>query len=555
MDLLPQLRSALFRTIKSALSSKAATARRRSLQLAWIPLRVECTFLVGRQALQAALVHTLDLLSIQPTQPSYGGVTTLLPSWGIGNTGAAPSGQCEVPGALYSYTGSSGGSPLRTCLHCGFSLATSMSHSSFRRDKTDVDTQVSELRGRHMRRRKRAGLGWLYYVVGISLAIAVVSAHAQSPQNWNAVVQSSSGTVNPSASYAMVDATQYTGDICAKIDAVFTEYLSTGTTPTNAVVVDARGVPTPSTCSVNPWNPLLNSGNQFANTVLLPPGTITISASWILPNRTHLIGQGPNSTVIKASSGSSAFDMIDMGEESPLGPCVSSGGAPDCPDIEIEHLELMGNGHGMGIVNCCAQELSRVNDVSMTNVTTGLALTDQFSENSGPYTNLTISAVNTCLSIGLGPTHTGVGMVNSRGVHGLTCTVGGNSNSQGAILLDGPDNELEDIAISSSTSGMDGVRVGFGGPAEGNTLINILGGTGLSNVIHISNATTAPQMYGNGNCPYSYPTPGTVNNVCDLTILGVSGPSGTNTLRDDLTITTITDSSLGMYTTWRVCWD
>jgi len=40
----------------------------------------------------------------------YGGVTTFVPTWGVGNTGV-PSGPCEVPGAIYSYTGSSGGSP------------------------------------------------------------------------------------------------------------------------------------------------------------------------------------------------------------------------------------------------------------------------------------------------------------------------------------------------------------------------------------------------------------------------------------------------------------
>lgn|SRR5215472_9488479 len=397
-----------------------------------------------------------------------------------------------------------------------------------------------------MRQRKRASLGLLHCAVCLSFAVAVVSAHAQSPANWNAVVQSSSGTVQTSASYAVVDATQYTGDICAKIAAVFNEYLATGTTPTNGVVVDARGVTTQLTCSGNPWAPLwttTNTSNLFTNTVLLPAATISISAAWVLPNRTHLIGQGPNSTVIQAS-GTSNFDMIDMGKET-SGPCGPAGGPFDCPNIEIEHLTLNGNGKGMGIVNCCAQELSRVNDVSMTNVTTGLALTDEFSENSGPYSNLTISAVNSCVAIGPASGSTNV-MINSRGVHGLTCVVGSSSSSKGAIMLDGPDNELEDITVSSATSGMDGILIGSKGPAEGNTLTNIVGASGLTNVIHISNATSAKQANGNGYCPFPS-SPGAVNNVCDLTILGIAGQSGTNTLRDDLTNTTVTDLSLGMY--------
>jgi hypothetical protein len=243
--------------------------------------------------------------------------------------------------------------------------------------------------------------------------------------------------------------------------------------------------------------------------------------------------------------------MIDMGEESQTGPCVPSGGSSgvyDCPDIQIEHLALSGNGHGMGIVNCCAQELSHVSDVSMTSVTTGLRLSDQFSENSGPYTNLTIAAVNTCLSIG--PASAGNMMINSRGVHGLACSVGSSSNSKGAITLDGPDNELDDITVSSATtspSKIDGVLIGSQGPAQGNTVTNIMGVSGLANVIHISNATNPHQQNGNGNCPY--PTnQASVNNVCDLTILGIAGSSGTNTLLDDLTGTTITDLSLGMYT-------
>jgi hypothetical protein len=78
-------------------------------------------------------------------------------------------------------------------------------------------------------------------------------------------------------------------------------------------------------------------------------------------------------------------------------------------------------------------------------------------------------------------------------------------------------------------------------------LFNIQG-SGLKSVIHISNAgqtlTGAPPLPAE-NCPYTYSVSndeatGTVNNVCDVTLLGV-GRS------DDLTETTITDSTLAIY--------
>jgi hypothetical protein len=162
--------------------------------------------------------------------------------------------------------------------------------------------------------------------------------------------------------------------------------------------------------------------------------------------------------------------MIDMGYESKASdyPCyviVNGNDTWNCPSIVIEHLGIIGNLNENGIVNCCAQELSRVNDVSISNATTGLALSDQFAQNSGPYSNLTISGVNTCLSIGLN----GKALVNSRGVHGLTCSV--NSGNLPAITIDGPDNSLEDITISG-VSTPDGIFIGSQAPAEGNMLFN-----------------------------------------------------------------------------------
>ena len=363
----------------------------------------------------------------------------------------------------------------------------------------------------------------------------------QTPVGWYATVQSASGAVTPSSSYAVVDATQYTGsDLCAKINSVFSTY---NRTTANGIVVDARGFSGSALIcgATSPWDNLLGGGSSgFSNTVLLPAGTITIQKSWILPNWTRLIGQGPKTTLVTAASGFTS-DLIDMGTETnpANNSCLIASGVWDCPGIVIEHLGIVGSGSGNGIVNCCAQELSRVSDVSISNVTTGLALTDMFAQNSGPYTNLTISAVNKCLVIG--PAMATNIMTDTRGVHGLACSVSSTA-SLAAITIDGPNNSLEDISISgASKTTTDGILIGSQASAQGNTLFNIQG-SGLKNVVHLSNHSAT--SVGTGNCPFPS---NTVYNVCDITIFGVNAGTGTNAVQDDLTGSTIVDSTVAMY--------
>jgi hypothetical protein len=399
---------------------------------------------------------------------------------------------------------------------------------------------------------KRTQLVTVHFAVAVLFLIAS-SVHVAAQDGWNAAVHSTSGTVSPSASYAIVDATRFSGnDLCAMINNVFTYYypgIPTAPGTATGVVIDARAV-TALTCSaVNPWANLIAAETKtetFSNTVLLPAGAITIQQTWVLPPFTHLIGQGPNTTVIYAASGlGSNVDMIDMGAESSTMFCWVNNG--DCPGIVIEHLGLVGYASATaqnGIGNCCAQELSRVNDVSISTVATGLVLSDRFSQNSGPYTNLTISGVNTCLAIGpaMSPVNNKYTMVNSRGVHGLTCSANGSSP---AIKIDGPSNSLEDISISiSGSSPQDGIRIGYGGPAQGNTLFNIQGsGSGLKNIIHVTSMGLTGAS-GAQNCPYT----GTdAFFVCDLTIFGVAGTATASTVQDDLTGTTVKDSTLAMY--------
>ena len=73
--------------------------------------------------------------------------------------------------------------------------------------------------------------------------------------------------------------------------------------------------------------------------------------------------------------------MIDMGAETGF-PCSGTSGTPDCPGIVIKHLSLTGNTNVNGIVNCCAQELSRVEDVAISGANVGLWLSDAYAYNS-----------------------------------------------------------------------------------------------------------------------------------------------------------------------------
>lgn len=283
-------------------------------------------------------------------------------------------------------------------------------------------------------------------------------------------------------------------------------------------IIDTRGISSLA-CTLadgNPWSGLTSGG--MSNTVLLPSGTVTIAVPWVLPDDTHLIGEGPNSTTIQPTY--SGGDIIDMGSESPTVGFACFSSIQDCPGIVVEHLALNGNGNtGVnGIVNCCAQEFSGVNDVKIVGVNVGLALTDKYAQNSGPYTNITMSGVSQCVTIEPGTNGT---ISITRGVHGLTCSTTGTAGS--AIEVDTSNNSLEDIYISGG-SGQDGVLIGSNAATDSNVLLNI-SGSGLGNVVHISSA----------------------NSSSDISILGVSRSGGTSTIYDQLAGTTLTDTKLGMY--------
>jgi hypothetical protein len=205
----------------------------------------------------------------------------------------------------------------------------------------------------------------------------------------------------------------------------------------------------------------------------------------------------------------------------------------DCPGIAIEHLTLNGNSQSNvnGIVSLYGQELSYVQDVKFSAISgTALSLSASGSNNSGPYSNLTMSGVGTCVSINA--------PIGTRGIHGLNCSISGTGP---AIDVEGSNSSLEDISLTGTTgTSTDGILIGNSVAALNNVLFNV-NESGFSNLIHISNNSANNQ----NECPGKANSSTTAYNACDITIMGVSNSSG-NTIYDQVSVVTL-NSNLGMY--------
>lgn len=403
--------------------------------------------------------------------------------------------------------------------------------------------RFSKVRGDAMRTGKTLVSNWLFatvfFVLSGWLMTAPTLAKAQNCsqggtslatcQGWNGVYLSGS---SKSPSYAFVDAFPYLTDSrcasgsCDICDAIYYALTDYNTANSNGVVIDARGIATPQNCTnvtgsrfANPWS-VISARASYANIVLLPTGSIYLAKSWVLPTDTRIIGEGaslttilPCTTTVCGSGQALSGDLIDMGSSS-ICP-----GSSDCQAVVIEHLGLNGsNVSGVnGIVNSASQELSRVDDVSLVNIAgTGLSIDSGNTSNSGPYSNIYYSGSGICASIS--------GPHGTRGIHGLTCNMSG-SETTPAVYIDSSNNSFEDISLSGNSS-QDGILVGFNAAASNNVLFNVRG-SGLENVIHISAA----------------------NSSSDITVLGVTRSSGTNSIEDDLTSphTQIADPNVAMY--------
>lgn len=198
--------------------------------------------------------------------------------------------------------------------------------------------------------------------------------------------------------------------------------------------------------------------------------------------------------------------------------------------------------------------MSSVQHVAMFNIG-GVGLNTN-TVNAGPYSDISIQVTSaltaTCIETAAA----------ARGFHGISCTCVLNgtacSNPNAGIylgglpssyVLGGYASSIEDVYINGF---YDGIYIGVSGPrpdmeypAFDNILLNIAGGSQLTNLIHIdkgrSTTSICPPQNGNDSA--------IVNNVCDITIMEATSSAG-NTIQDDQNGTTLsyaTDPTVGMY--------
>ena len=376
------------------------------------------------------------------------------------------------------------------------------------------------------------------------LVTSLLPTRAEGQQGNNAVYKNA--TTCCQKSVAFIDASVFENsstDICTVLNGILS---GTSTTyPAGGAVIDGRGINssnTTMTCAASPWG----SGSGYLNvpsTILLPAtgaNPIIIPGTWILPNNTHLLGEGDNdpyvstpNTTIQAclpSANSCSFtgtDMIDLGTSFICDP-LNNGTV--CNNVSVEHLALDAQGQFLnGIVNTNAQNGSSVDHVSLYRILgTGLSVSGN-ANNSGPYSNIVYdlggnsgTSATVCASVN--------GLSGTYGIHGLSC-ISENNVAPAAVLLDSSNNSIEDVIIAGF---YDGIRVGANANALSNVLVNIIGDTGTPqgltpiNVVHITS----------------------VHTVSDLSIMGANnagGNSGTVTIQDDLTGATLTNTSVGIY--------
>jgi len=428
--------------------------------------------------------------------------------------------------------------------------------------------------------------GMLYTAVVVLLGMLpgiAVRTQAQAP--GDKAVYGSSGVT---FSTAYIDASGYSPqgtDICLTLQNILTGTMFNNT---SGAVIDARGINSgqAQSCSVDPWGTFPTSSGRWTTpaTILLPAGTITIQHTWIIPNFSRIVGEGPGVTTLAAASNfQSDLDginaMVELGSTySAATSCngaycfcggSASGNPADCVGVGVRDLTLdasayTGSSQLIGVENQASQELTfvdhvafndspssaqahgllglNVNSYNSTNASRNICLpassrpSECSSNNSGPYSSLTFTAGSDagsdaqCAAI--------TGMAGIRGIHGLTCTTASSSTGAG-ITLDGDNTTIEDVYVNGFA---DGIHVGGATYAtQADVLLNITGGTSVTNLIYIDSASSAAA--GSSNCPTLTPAnPNTTPDVCDLSILHATSGAN-NTINDQITGALLSNSS------------
>jgi hypothetical protein len=342
-------------------------------------------------------------------------------------------------------------------------------------------------------------------------------------QGFNAVIGAANSTtpcatvnkLNLCPSSAFIDAKVFfTTDFCAAVNSAL--YEAQHYDGLSAPVIDARGIPQPSACASSPWNG--TNTITIPSTVLLPAGTISLSATWILPPGTKVVGEGLEITKLSTSAIS---PVIKMG---------SSSCSPfPCTGIGIQDLSVIQTNDGIGIDNEYAGDQSYVQRVVITgssNMTTGLMI-GSYAQNSGPYENITVFGSGTAHACAwIGPPASGIPYLGVK-VRGLNC-MGGSSGA--AVELDDSSDAIEDVQISSSY--VDGIQVGAAASVSNDVLLNISGGG--TNTVHLC---------GGSGC-------GSGKVIQDVSLLGIAKGGATYSIEDDVSSSpplTLPDATVAMY--------
>ncbi len=381
-------------------------------------------------------------------------------------------------------------------------------------------------------RGSRIGRLLSFLVGGVLVSAAPLNAQHPGNSTYYSSTCSSSCSSAVSGSGVYIDASQFGGTsvFCVKVN----DALNAIPSGVTGAVVDARGINPggTNTCSTDPFSGITNG-----SVLLLPSGTISISASWVIPAATKIIGEGSGLTTIE--------DAVGLNPMLQMGPSTCSTSSP-CMGITIEELSLNGQYLATtGILNQGAEEHSYVRNVAISEILgTGLVVESDTAGNSGPYENLYIAAgtsntstANQCVAFG--GSGSNAGPPGTRGIHGLTCI--GNGHASTGIDLNASNTTVEDLSISGFTNGIVvGDLATSSNPVQSEVLINITAASGagtMTNLIQLSNAGNCTSI--GGSCTAI----GT--NVTDIDMLAVTNTVATNTINDQLTNTTITHSQAG----------
>lgn len=438
--------------------------------------------------------------------------------------------------------------------------------------------------------------GVLFLALG---GFALLSTLAQAQSTGNKTVYQCPGTGSGcsfAASTVYVDATEfllaYGPDLCNTINGILTH-----SSYPNGVVIDARGIVgtgAPATQDCDPTRP--DQGNPFYNvgynsngvynspsTILLPPGTITIHRTWVLPNNTRLIGEGRN-TMLQPDANFLPLDpttnaFISMGYNgipsnySTISPCPVVGTSYICTGVTVEHLKInavdtnSGAHPQNGIYNASSQDGSYVDDIELFGMgaagqagspgASGVAVS---APNSGPYTTIYYLAADSGTSAcNLACPACVVIAAQTRGLHGITCIGNkGASIQQGAsaIYVEASNNTVEDVHVEGFWDGIE-IEAPGGNPTGNIVVSNVSGafnGNGkgaVVNSVHIC-GPNAPSSGSFGTC--AIPNAG-VTDVTALQIQDYNAAAGlaSSAIVDDVTGTAITppvstgNATVGIY--------